>query len=213
MRRSFLVILSLAICPVLSHAQAMSAYFTSVNTHFTNVANGQSYNPTTATYANLFTTSWPPQFGGGVTFNGKGVGPFRLGLDLRGSTNHATTGADTAMAGPQLALRLPIVHIRPYVSAEGGYVATRTIGTVAPVSTGIGVAVQTISTPITNQYAAWEVFGGVDVPIFSHIDFRAIEIGGGKGYLANSGVTNINFNNTNTQISLFSIDTGIVVRF
>jgi hypothetical protein len=210
MRRLFPVVLALAICAPFTHAQAFSAYFTSTNTHFSNVANGDNYSPTTSTYTNLFTTTWPAEFGGGVTLNGVKAGPIRLGMDFRGSTNHGTPGADTAMAGPRLALRVPIVHIKPYVEAAGGYVATHTNGTITTVN---GNTVTTAATPITNQYAAWEVFGGVDVPIFPHLDFRAIEIGGGKGYLANSGITNINFNNTNTQISLFSIDTGIVVHF
>jgi len=213
MRRVFLFVLALSIFPVFAKAQGMSVYFTSVNTRFSNVQNGQNYNNNTGTYTNLFTTSWPPEFGGGVTFNLAKAGPLNFGLDLRGSTNHNNTGADTAMAGPRLALRVPILHIKPYIAAEGGYVATRTIGTTV---TGISVVnntVATASTPITNQYAAWEIFGGVDVPIFSHLDFRAVEFGGGKGYLANSGVSNINFGNTSTQISLISIDTGIVVHF
>jgi hypothetical protein len=210
MRRLLLVVLALSIFPVFARAQGMSIYFTSVNTRFTNVQNGQSYDNNTATYTNLFTTSWPAQFGGGATFNAVKAGPLNFGLDFRGSTNHSNTGADTAMFGPRLALRVPIVHIKPYIEAAGGYVATRTPGTVA---TNIGGAASTSPANITNQYAAWEVFGGVDVPILPHVDFRAVEFGGGKGYLANAGVSNINFSNTNTQISLISIDTGIVVHF
>jgi len=211
MRRLLLFVLSAGLFPVFAHAQGMSVYFTSVNTRFANVQNGQSYNNNTATYTDLFTTSWPPQFGGGVTFKVVKAGPLNLGLDFRGSTNHGNTGADTAMFGPRLALRVPIIHIKPYVEAAGGYMARRTLGTV---TTGTGSnTTATTGVPITNQYAAWEVFGGVDVPIFSHVDFRAVEFGGGKGYLANAGVTNINFSNTNTQISLISIDTGIVVHF
>jgi len=209
MRRLLLFVLALGIFPALAHAQAFSVYFTSVNTRFTNVQNGQNYNNNTGTYTNLFTTSWPPEFGGGFTLS-KAAGPLRLGMDFRGSTNHGSTGADTAMAGPELALRVPIVHIKPYISAEGGYVATRTAGLTTNVA---GSTVTANPATITNQYAAWEVFGGIDVPIFSHVDFRAIEFGGGKGYLANVGVSNINFSNTNTQISLISIDTGVVVHF
>jgi len=210
MRRLFLVTLALAICPVVSCAQGLSIYFTSTNTRFTNVQNGQDFNTTSSTYTNLFTTSWPAEFGGGVTFNAVKAGPLNLGLDFRGSTNHGSTGADTAMFGPRLSLRVPIIHIKPYVEAAGGYVATRTNGTIA---TPTGSSSATTASNITNQYAAWEVFGGVDVPIFPHIDFRAVEIGGGKGYLANAGISNLNFNNTSTQISLISIDTGVVVHF
>jgi len=211
MRRLLLFVLAAGLFPAVAHAQGLSIYFTSVNTRFSNVQNGQNYNNTTATYTNLFTTSWPPEFGGGVTFNAVKAGPLNLGLDFRGSTDHSTTGADTAMFGPRLALRVPIIHIKPYIEAAGGYVATRTNGTIA--TPGGGNSTATIASTITNQYAAWEIFGGVDVPILSHLDFRAVEIGGGKGYLANAGVTNINFTNTNTQISLLSIDTGIVVHF
>jgi len=211
MRRLVLILLAISIFPVFAHAQGMSIYFTSVNTRFSNVQNGQNYNNTTGTYTNLFTTSWPPEFGGGITFNAAKAGPLNLGLDLRGSTNHSNTGADTAMAGPRLALRVPVLHIKPYVEAAGGYVATRTLGSVTN-GTG-GTTTVTTGVPITNQYAGWEIFGGVDVPIFPRVDFRAVEFGGGKAYLANAGISNINFNNVNTQISLISIDTGIVVRF
>jgi hypothetical protein len=210
MRRLFLLVLTLAFCSPFIHAQAFSVYFTSSNTHFSNVVNGDNYSPTTTTYSNLFTDYWPPEFGGGVSINPIHRRFIKLGMDFRGSTRHGVGGADTAMAGPRLAIRLPF-HIQPYVSAEGGYVATRTAGTV--VTTTTPVVTTSTSTVITNQYAAWEVFGGIDVPIIPHLDFRAVEIGGGKGYLANSGIQNITFNNTNTQISLLSIDTGIVVHF
>jgi hypothetical protein len=185
-------------------------YFTSVNTHFSNIQNGQTYNPSTATYTNLFTTSWPAQFGGGVTMDLIKGGPAHLGLDLRGSTNHSSTGADTVMFGPRLAAHVPIFHVKPYLAAEGGYVATRTNGSTTTVT---GNTIATSSVPITNRYAAWEAFAGVDYPLISHIDFRVVEIGTGKGYLVTPGISTINFGNTNTQISLFSIDTGVVVHF
>ena len=209
MRRLLCLLILLAPCTC-AHAQKFSAYFTSDNTHFTNVVNGQSYNPTTTTYTNLYTTTWPPEFGGGITLNALNTRPVRFGLDLRGSTDHSNNGADTAMAGPRLAVRLPLFGIKPYVAAEGGYVATRTTGSVTIVTGGVPV---TTTPTITNQYAAWEVFGGVDIPLISHLDFRAIELGGGRGYLANNGIQSVNLSNNHTAISLFSIDTGIVVHF
>ncbi|MES2390260.1 MAG: hypothetical protein V4555_01365 [Acidobacteriota bacterium] len=209
MRRLVLLFAILSSCTLL-HAQGFSIYFTSTNTHFTNVVNGQSYNPTGSTYTSLFTDSWPAEFGGGITLNAVHTRAAQFGLDLRGSTNHGNTGADTAMAGPRLAFRIPLLGLKPYVAAEGGYVATRTTGSLTVVTGGVPVTTHPI---VSNQYAAWEVFGGVDVPIFPHLDFRAIELGGGKGYLASNGIQSVNLNNQNTAISLFSIDTGIVVHF
>jgi len=113
------------------------------------------------------------------------------------------------MAGPRLSLRTPIVHIKPYIAAEAGYVDTRTAGSTVT-SNGGGSTVATNAATITNQYAAWEIFGGVDVPIFSHIDFRAVEIGGGRSFTVSSNAFTVN---SSQQITLFSIDTGIVVHF
>ena len=91
MRRLLVFALVLASVPVVSHAQAFSVYFTSNNTRFSNVENGQSYSPNTGTYSALFTNTWPAQFGGGVTINGVKTGPVRLGWTSADRPTTATT--------------------------------------------------------------------------------------------------------------------------
>jgi hypothetical protein len=97
-------------------------------------------------------------------------------------------------------VKLPLVKPRPYVQVSGGYLATRTTN-VTTVATG-GTA--TAGGTFTNQYAAYEVLGGVDFPLLPLVDFR-IEGGGGHGFNT--------FGSGNNNVNFFNINPGIVVRF
>jgi hypothetical protein len=177
-----------------ARAQVASLYVTSSSTRFSKVQTGTMASG--AGYQSQYTSFWTSGIGGGVTFNFLPVGPVKLGFDLRGSTRPGTTGADTAMAGLKLAFTPPLIHIKPYVQASGGYVATRTVN----VSAGGNGAT------FGNQYAAWEILGGVDIPLAPFLDLRAIEVGGGQGFdiLGSSSTPNI---------SLFTINSGLVLHF
>lgn len=199
--RLALLVAAPLLTPVL-RAQIISAYVTSANTHLSNVQTGSVYSGA-AGYQNQFTSYWTSGIGGGVTLGILPIGPVRLGFDVRGSTKPGTTGADTAFAGLKLGLKAPLIPIKPYVQVSGGYVATRTVN----VSTS-SIGGNAVGGTFTNQYAAYEVLGGVDFKLIPFVDLRAVEVGFGKGY----NVGGLTASGT-SSMTLFTINTGLVVHF
>jgi hypothetical protein len=177
-------------------AQVASLYVTSSSSHLSNVLTGTLLPPSGPGPQPQYTNFWTSGIGGGVTVNFLPVGPIKVGFDLRGSTRPGTTGADTAMAGLKVAFTPPLIHIKPYVQASGGYVATRTVN----VSTGSN------GTTFNNQYAAWEILGGVDIPLAPFLDLRAVEVGGGQG-------VSVLGSSNSPNVSLFTINSGLVLHF
>lgn len=184
MRRVLWVFALLAATSVLVRAQAVSIYVTSASARFSNAQSGSQ---------GQTSSFWTSGIGGGLTLNMLPVGPVKFGADFRGSTRPGTNGSDTAMGGLRLAIKPPLLPIKPYIQASGGYVATRTRAT----SGGT----------FQNRYAAWEVLGGLDIPLVPFFDFRAVEVGAGTGYsLPGIGSPAPN-------LSLFTINTGLVFHF
>ncbi len=181
-----------------AQAQLIEAYATFSPTHAGNVQTGTLLNG--STYQNQYTSFFAPAIGGGITLNVLPLGPIRIGLDLRGSTKSGTTGIDTALAGIKLAIKPPLLPIKPYVQVSGGYVATRTANLTA------GTAGATFG----NQYAAVEGLAGVDYHFLPFLNLRLIEFGYGKGF--NSGIS---FGSTSTQndLNFYTINTGLVLHF
>jgi len=173
-----------AFCSVAVHAQAVSVYVTSASARFSNTPTG---------VPGQTGSFWASGIGGGLTLNTIPVGPVRFGIDLRGSTKPGTTGADTAMGGLRLQLKPPLSPVKPYIQASGGYVATR-----SRVASGTG--------SLENHYAAWEILGGLDVPLVPFFDVRLIEVGGGTGYRV-SGLSSA------SNISMFTVSSGLVFHF
>ena len=199
---------SLLFAPVLllaaaAHAQVISIYATSSSDRFSNVQTGSVLTPSGV--QNRYTNFWTTGVGGGVTFNFLPVGPVRLGLDFRGSTRQGTVGADTAMAGFKVGFHPPVIPIKPYLQASGGYVATRTVN----VSSGVPP-----NSTFNNQYAAWEILGGVDFPLAPFLDVRLVEVGGGTGYgvgIYNAG--NGFLGGSQPTVSMFTVNSGLVFHF
>jgi hypothetical protein len=186
-----------------AHAQVVSIYATSSSARFSNVQTGTNLTP--SGYQNQYTNFWKTGIGGGVTFNILPVGPIRLGLDFRGSTRQGTVGADTAMAGFKVGFHPPVIPIKPYLQASGGYVATRTVN----VSSGA-----TSNSTFNNQYAAWEILGGVDFPIVPFLDVRLVEVGGGTGYGVGTYSLGTGFiGGPRPTISMFTVNSGLVFHF
>jgi hypothetical protein len=167
-----------------AQAQVASLYVTSSSSRFSNVQTG---------FQNQTTDFWTSGVGGGLTLNFLPVGPVKVGFDLRGSTRPGTTGEDTGMGGLRVAFNPPLIRIKPYIQGSGGYVATRS---------------QNIANGATfsNEYAAWEIFGGIDIPLATFVDVRAIEVGGGTG-ISIHAIANA------PNISLFTINAGLVFHF
>ena len=200
MRRIFTIAALILLSAVAAHAQAVSIYATTSSADFTNVQTGSAY--TTSGYQEQYSNFWASGIGGGVTLNFLPIGPVKLGFDFRGSTKPGTPGSDTAMGGFRVAFNPPIIHLKPYVQASGGYVATRTVN----VSTSPSNPSQIVGGTFTNKYAAWEILGGVDVPIAPILDLRLIELGGGTGMPAG-------LSSSTPNISLFTVNSGLVLHF
>ena len=193
MRKIIAIAALILLSAVAAHPQAVSIYATSSSAHFTNVQTGSVL--TGSGYQEQYANFWASGVGGGVTLNFLPIGPVKLGFDFRGSTRPGTAGADTAMAGFRVAFNPPLIHLKPYLQASGGYVGTRTVN-----------LTQTVGGTFTNKYAAWEILGGVDVPIASILDLRLIELGGGTG-------TGAGLASNQPNISLFTVNTGLVLHF
>ncbi len=193
MRKIIAIAALILLSAVAAHPQAVSIYATSSSAHFTNVQTGSVL--TGSGYQEQYANFWASGVGGGVTLNFLPIGPVKLGFDFRGSTRPGTAGADTAMAGFRVAFNPPLIHLKPYVQASGGYVGTRTVN-----------LTQTVGGTFTNKYAAWEILGGVDVPIASILDLRLIELGGGTGMT-------VGLSSSQPNISLFTVNTGLVLHF
>ena len=175
----------------------VAVYVTSSSAHLSNVAAGEVALPTPPNgpggYQERYATFWASGIGGGVTLNFLSLGPVKMGFDFRGSTRPGTPGADTGMAGLKVGFNLPVIHIKPYIQASGGYVGSRAVD---PADLGT----------FSNKYLAWEILGGIDYPLVKVLDLRVIEVGGGTGMSLPGSAGGPN-------IPLFTINTGVVLHF
>ena len=158
--------------PKQSHAQ-IGIYGTLTATHINNPTTTQS-NAANATNTSYWTT------GGtiGIYDDFLHLGPLSLGPDLRYS---GASGAKYGLGGARLALHPPILPFKPYVEALIG-----------------GASASDIYNLRTSAFT-YEVLGGVDYTLIPHVDFRAIEIGGGQI--------------SDQKRSLLTVSSGLVVRF
>ena len=200
MRRTFSLAALFLFAMVSAHAQ-VALYVTSSSDHLSSVATGSVYTGGSG-YQEQYASFWTSGIGGGVTLNFLPLGPVKLGIDFRGSTRPGTVGADTGMAGIRLGFNPPLLRIKPYIQASGGYVGTRTVN----ISSSPNNPSQPVGGTFNNKYAAWEVLGGIDLPLVHFVDFRMIEVGGGAGL-------SIPGSSSTPNISLFTIDTGLVLHF
>ncbi|GAC1650485.1 MAG: hypothetical protein NVS9B15_10100 [Acidobacteriaceae bacterium] len=178
--------LLLLLADVLPGRAQVSIYGTFSPIRISNTANG-----------NVYGSYWDKGFGGGVTLTVLPLGPLSLGLDLRGSTTTGSSGTDTALGGLKLGLRVPLIALKPYVQASGGYLRTRT-------SVGLGSMAGATS---KYGFGVYEVMGGVDTAIFPHIDLRLIEIGAGQGKNISGPTSGL------ADISILTVNTGVVLHF
>jgi hypothetical protein len=188
----------LALFATAAHGQALSIYATYSPAHLSNVQTGAVYSATSG-YINQTTSYWSSGFGGGLTANFLPIGPLRIGFDLRGSVKPGSIGANYALFGVKVGVHPPVLKVRPYGQFSVGYLSSSTTN----VSTAAGQTSGSIGGIFGNKYAAWEVMGGVDYPLLSHLDARIVEIGAG-------GALNIG---GSYNPSLFTVNSGLVVHF
>jgi hypothetical protein len=126
---------------------------------------------------------------GGAYYDFRNIGPMRLGIDLRGGTEHSnksatssaggsdTTGFNDVLLGVRGSFHTRFSWMNPYVQVSAGYAksnATLPFGTIA---SGSGVP----NPPrLEDNFLMYEGFAGFNIHIFPMIDLRPIEVGMGN---------------------------------
>jgi len=134
----------------------------------------------------------------GVNFGGyyelRSFGPARLAAEVRGGVVNSnkpayTYGASTdavrhytALGGVRASFHTPFKYIRPYASVDAGFARTDAVN------------------GAYQNFTQVQAYAGVDVPLFSVIELRAIEFGAGELFGPSSHSTQ-------------SIGAGVVFRF
>lgn len=193
MHKLVLATLALGFTPLL-HGQAAEVYGTFTEVHGNNVPGSGTACPVitapcVATNPNGSVNGLGP--GVGLTLNFVHNPGFTFGLDFRGSKHFGGNGADTGLLGLKLGVQVPLLHLRPYIQASGGYLGTY----LAPSGS---------STTTANHYYAAEILGGVDYPLLPRIDIRVLEVGAGHSLNSNANAIRPTF---------VTASTGVVFRF
>ncbi|MGA7833303.1 MAG: hypothetical protein WCA21_20300 [Terracidiphilus sp.] len=140
------------------------------------------------------TTAWYSGAGAGVYYNFVKMGPIALGADLRGNLLSGNQQKyRSALFGLRLAAKPPVLPIRPYVQASIGAGGASHSGL-----NGVGT--------IYSDKFQYLVAGGVEYTVVPHVDFRVVEVGYGR-------MTGISSGGTAPVATLFSISSGLVLRF
>lgn len=188
---SFTALLFVGAMTVSASAQ-IAVYGTFSPSHIQGVATGNNI-------SGGYSTSdfWTYGVGGGATLTLLPLGPVAVGLDVRGSSQPGTSGADTLLGGIRVAAKAPFISFRPYAEVAGGYLNTR-----AHVTTGIATG-----SSDRQGFAAYELLAGVDHGIAPRIDFRIVEVGVGRGVYVRGPNNNI------PDVTFVTLSTGLVLRF
>jgi hypothetical protein len=191
LRSAVLVVVALASTTLAAQAQA-GLYLTPIVTH---IGNSKA---DSGTFAFLGQNSTSQMFYG-ATIGGyydvvhdQGL---HLGIDVRDSIVHGNNAAlNSFLVGLRISGKPANLPIKPY----------------AQLSVGAGSShAPTNSLRITR--AQYGVFAGADYPFARHLDFRVLEVGYGSVLTVSSDT--VGGNSSIPSSSLFSVSTGIVVRF
>ncbi len=181
-----------ATCCLPAHGQFVEVYGTLSIPHVSNLPTGSTCN-TNGVCTEQYRSLTVAGFGGGVTVRLVPLGLVDLGVDFRGSDKPGTPGVQTGMVGFKVTAKPPVLHIRPYGQVSAGYFATSTPNQSVPASTS----------NFSNKGAAYEVLGGLDLPLLPILDVRVVEIGGGQAFGLFNGKTS----------GIFTVNTGLVLHF
>jgi hypothetical protein len=145
-------------------------------------------NPTSAqstTFGGTNTGYWTTGGGAGIYYDAWHLGPVSLGLDLRGSV---AAQAKTGLGGVRLAIRPPVLPIKPYLEGLVG-----------------GTTTSNVYSAQTTDFL-YEIVGGIDYTLIPHIDFRVVEVGAGQ---ISNGITTA----PTGARSILTVASGIAIHF
>ena len=147
----------------------------------------------TGTTNDFETPGWYDGGGAGVYYDFIHLGPIGFGADLRGNL---LTGNQqkfrSALFGLRLAIKPPILPIRPYVQGSAG------------IGGGTHGGLANAGSIYSNKFE-YQVLGGLDYAFFPHLDWRVAEFGYGR-------VTGISSGASASPVNLFTVSSGIVLR-
>jgi hypothetical protein len=206
MRRLTPIALAFALLPLSpgARAQAFSVYALYTPAHLTDAIYTGTFLPNGSTVTQNF-SAWTNGATLGATVRVVSLGPFILGVDLRGAPSQiGTPGIDDLFAGVKLGVRLPRTPLKPYVQASGGLVDLRTT---ASTTNGYG-NFYTFIQNVDKTTGAYIFFFGADYPLRRFLDLRVLEVGVGRAAPSPFGS-----NNGSPDHVLFTLNSGFVAHF
>ena len=154
----------------------------------------------TSVFSFLGPTSTSRTFWGidyGVYYDFAHSGNINLGLDLRGTDQHANNGSlKDLLFGVRVSGRPFERPWRPYAEAAFGGGWTK-----APASA------------ISIRKPEFRIFGGVEYPIYNHVDWRVAEVGYGTLQTISSYTVGNGGNQSIPTSTVLSVSSGLVFRF
>jgi hypothetical protein len=163
-----LPLLFVSLCTASLHAQAKLAIYGTVGGEKTDI-NHESW-----TIAGTF----------GLYYGIAKLGPINVSIDARGDLSD---NINSGLFGPRVALKLPLIPLKPYVEVLGGF------SSYSPQNNG--------AKNITDANYRW--VGGIDTTILPHLDWRIADYSYSGG-----GITQ-----GNTTVHPQTLSSGLVIRF
>ena len=184
-RPQVLILLALALVPIAARAQL--ALYATVDADRRSQSNLFAF-PPAGSSNDSSTWLYGPTVG--VYYDFIHLGPLVAGVDLRGEfVRGSGYTRNSGLGGVRVAIKPPILPIKPYVQGSLGVAHTNGPGS-----------------PTYANNLEYRIAGGLDLTVLPRIDWRILEVGGGSlvNYSFGSG-----FNQSN---SLLSFGTGLVFR-
>jgi hypothetical protein len=138
--------------------------------------------------------SWSYGPGGGIYYDFVHLGPIHIGGDLRGNVLWGNqVNYWSGLGGVRVVVKPPLLPFRVYGQGSAGVGGTKASGNVGNLPNSY------------NNKFQWDVFGGTDVTLLPHIDWRVVELGYGRMSGATSGTVA-------PSVGVFTLSSGIVLR-
>ncbi len=137
--------------------------------------------------------------GGGIFYDWRTVGRFRVGFDARASSTITNKNAVqyggspsprifSVLGGVRASTRIPVLSMKPYAQGSVGWDRTNVAGHQFDAN----------GKEIFSSGLEFRGFVGVDLPVFPVMDFRVVELGAGSVHASGS------------TFPIYSISTGLV---
>lgn len=186
---------ALSIVSAPARAQHVEGYVTFAVNNMTNTPTGVVMNGSTPTtqYDNANVIG----FGYGVSVRVLSAPKLWVALDARGSRRPTVTDSmDDGLFGMKVAVKTPVLHLRPYVEGAAGFMSVR-----RPNTSDVASGRQTRDHAFASHFAVVKGFVGADLPVTKFMYVRLAEVGFGSSF------------GTSPNSRLLSVNSGVVFHF